>query len=311
LTGYVMIPGWLLALKPSANAVLIYATLATYGTFNTAAGVYEECRPSIATIAADSCTSDSTVKRALDELRQLRAIERTERWAEDGRTRLPSVYRVIFGAIAGPTPFTGEPTPPTTGERGVGSPVTQNPEPSTQNQNTQKEGFGDETSPTAQTILKDFIDWLARPEQGQVQLSKRVIGIYAKSIKQLLGENFPEKLIKNALAVMTERGLTSRPSLLESFVVEVQGSRPVSVPPAPRTFKQMDADDKERQRLIVLAMEKVMEADPTVTAAKAREIVNGLVEHGELDLYRLSTSAATGYIDGNVITVEAEEVTGS
>lgn len=133
-----MVPGWLRAAKPSANAVLVYVTLAAYGCFNTAEGVYEECRPPLALIAEDSGTSESTVKRALAELLRLKAVERTERWAEDGKTRLPSVYRVVFGVIAGPSGSTGGPTPPVTGEPRGGSPVTHNPEPPTQSPPTQK-----------------------------------------------------------------------------------------------------------------------------------------------------------------------------
>lgn len=133
-----MVPAWLRLAKPSGNAVLAYVTLASYGTFDTDAGVYEECRPRLSVMMVDSGMSESTLKRALSELLKLGAVERTERWAEDGKTRLPSIYRVIFGSIVGPTGFTGGPTPGVTDDPTLGPPVTYNQEPSTQNPPTKK-----------------------------------------------------------------------------------------------------------------------------------------------------------------------------
>jgi hypothetical protein len=167
-----------------------------------------------------------------------------------------------------------------------------------------------DASPTAQTIMKGFIDWLAaRPEP--VKLTPSVIARYGKAIKALLQANYDVNTIKMALALQTERGKAGWPSMLDSFCVEVQ-NRPVSGPPAaPRTFKQMDADDQERQRRIVLAMQMIMDQNPATEVSQARSVVMALVERGELDLNALSTSAATGYIDGVVITEDAKEVTGS
>jgi hypothetical protein len=173
--------------------------------------------------------------------------------------------------------------------------------------------FDAETAPTARTILGAFIDWIGLPAQGGVKLSKRVIGIYAKSIKELLGEGFSENLIKMALVAMLEKNLTDRPTLLHNFVVQVQqqAARPVSAPPAPRTFKQMDESDREREHKIILAMDVVLQQDDSLSASEARKIVMDLINAGQLDLNALSTSAPTGYIEQDVIVSEVKEVTGS
>ena len=185
------------------------------------------------------------------------------------------------------------------------------PEPSVEPSSS---SFDAKASPTAQTIIAAFIDWIGLPEQGAVKLSRRVIGIYAKSIKELLAEGFSENLIKMALVAMLEKGLTDRPTLLHNFVVQVQqqaAARPVSGPPAPKTFKQMDEDDRTREHKIVMAMDVVLTQDPSLSAADARKIVMDLVSAGQLDLNALSTSAATGYIEADVIVSEVKEVTGS
>jgi hypothetical protein len=58
-------------------------------------------------------------------------------------------------------------------------------------------------------------------------------------------------------------------------------------------------------------MTLVMQRDETLTFAAARAVVLELIEVNHLDLNALKTSAPTGYSEGDVITVEAQEVTGS
>lgn len=294
MSGYVMLPGWLLALKPSANAILIYATLATYGTFNTALGVYEECRPSIASIAADSGTSDSTVKRALAELLELRAIERTERWAEDGKTRLPSVYRVVFGAISGPSGVTGEPTPPSTGEPTLGSPVTRNQEPSTQNQNTKKPS----ASPRGTRLPKD---WLPSDE----------LKAWARDNAPGVGWNEHARFVDYWIAQPGMKGskVDWEATWRNWMRKAAEDVRPVSG--APRTFKQMDRDDAAHEQRIAQAMDLVMEQDQSLSFAAARKVVLELIEQNHLDLNALKTSTPTGYIEAEMIADQVQEVTGS
>lgn len=136
--GYVLVPAWLLALHPDGAELRIYCYLAQFGRFDTAAGIYEECRPALSTLAERAGMSETHTKRALSGLLEKRAIERRQRVAEDGKTSLPSVYRVIFGSLVGPGGSAdGRGEGATDGPQG-GPPVADNPEPPTQNQNTQK-----------------------------------------------------------------------------------------------------------------------------------------------------------------------------
>ncbi len=104
--GYVMVPGWLVKKKPSANAVLVYVHLGMHGSFNSGEGRYEQCRPSKKTLAKGDpgrgypgCgLSEQTIGRALRELESLRAIKGEEAYDEKGG-QLPTVYRLIFGEL--------------------------------------------------------------------------------------------------------------------------------------------------------------------------------------------------------------------
>lgn len=142
--GYVMVPGWLLARRPSANALMLYTHLAMHGRFDHATAVYEECRPSIKRLSQGdprsgypgTGMSPATIHRALRELVELGAI--TGRPAYDRRGgQLPTIYRVMFGRIA-PTsdtpPLSPVTPPPVTSDTPPLSLVRDNPEPSTQNQ---------------------------------------------------------------------------------------------------------------------------------------------------------------------------------
>lgn len=176
--------------------------------------------------------------------------------------------------------------------------------------------FDAEASPTTQTIIAGLIDWLALPEQGGVQLTKRVIGIYAKGIKEMLAEDIPDLLIKRALVEMHHRGMIGRPSLLPSFVVQVQG-RPASAPPAgPKLFEELReeraAQRKTRSQAIDAVMERLKVEHPGMSISemvrKAAELVDTHIkDHPQ----RLNSSSATGYIDVDVIETSApKEVTG-
>jgi hypothetical protein len=137
-----MVPAWLLDMRPDGVELRVYCTLARFGRFDTAQGVYEECRPSIATLAEAAGLSESHTKRGLAGLLDKKAIERRLRVADDTKTSLPSVYRVIFGHLIGPPgeppPSADGPLPPSAREPRGGPPADDNPEGSTQNQDTQK-----------------------------------------------------------------------------------------------------------------------------------------------------------------------------
>jgi len=137
-----MVPAWLLDMRPDGAELRVYCALARFGRFDTAQGVYEECRPSIATLAESAGLSESHTKRGLAGLLDKKAIERRLRVADDTKTSLPSVYRVIFGHLIGPPgeppPSADGPLPPSAREPRGGPPADDNPEGSTQNQDTQK-----------------------------------------------------------------------------------------------------------------------------------------------------------------------------
>lgn len=106
--GFSMVPAWLLVKKPKGNDVLIYCTLASHGTWNPGTGVYESCKPSIDLMCEETGLSRSSVKRALDNLLELKAVRRTLQFTDEGDPA-PSLYQVIFGQVIEPV------------EEGVGS----------------------------------------------------------------------------------------------------------------------------------------------------------------------------------------------
>lgn len=138
-----MVPQWLADLQPTANAMKAYVHLALRGTFRQGLGVYEECRPSMKTLAGEMKVSEPTARRAVDELVEMGAATRTQRYAEDG-SQLPSVYCLHFGILMPPPGVRGAITRDGGGyhprqggaithEGGGLSPVIDNPEPNTQN----------------------------------------------------------------------------------------------------------------------------------------------------------------------------------
>ena len=72
---------------------------------------------------------------------------------------------------------------------------------------------------TAQTIVAALVDAC---RERDVALPNRLIGQYAKGIKQLLGEGYSPALIWRALALMADDNILNRPSLLANKVVTAQ-----------------------------------------------------------------------------------------
>ena len=166
-TGFAMVPGWLLATRPSGTAVLVYAHLAMHGTYNPGTATYEQCRPSARTLAygdprrgyPGTGLSIKTIRRALDELEALGAIVGEAAYDERG-ARLPNVYRLQFGQVTPPpggvvTSDQGGWSPATRGgghQRPGGvvtsdhQPITNHPDPSTHTSTTRaraREGTAD------------------------------------------------------------------------------------------------------------------------------------------------------------------------
>jgi len=102
-----MVPAWLRRRRPSGNALIAYVTLASFGTFNPDTGAYDECRPSLATMAEECGLLERTLQRGITELIGYGAVERTV-VVDPIKGRQPSIYRVIFGHLEGPRQVTTE-----------------------------------------------------------------------------------------------------------------------------------------------------------------------------------------------------------
>ena len=309
-----MIPGWLLDKRPDGNDLLVYTTLASFGTFDTRTGCYQECRPALSTVAEAAGISVSSVKRGIGNLLKLGAVVRTQRWAEDHKTQLPSVYQVIFGSMVGPQEqgeSTGEPGPGSAREQGGSPPVDQDQEPSTKNQDTKKSASAD--APAVNALLGEWIDYLK--SKGIEKISGQWRARYGKEIKAALADGFPVDQIKKALALLLSKGKVGSPQLLPHMLVEVQAGAPTPAPP--RTFSQQND-------LYKIAKEKL---------GKARdELISHLVEDQHMDAGQafkagdewfnaelaklasssMETNAGVPYIDGQVVPRDdTKEVTGS
>lgn len=147
-----MVPTWLINEKPPARALDAYVNLGKRGTWNPGAGTYDECRPSLPTLAEDMGVSESTARRALDWLIAKGAVTKRLRFDETGAP-LPSIYRVVLGVLSKPDAprkqakptskkggggVTSGTTPGVTDGTRVVSPVTGNQEPNTKNPKTQR-----------------------------------------------------------------------------------------------------------------------------------------------------------------------------
>lgn len=168
--------------------------------------------------------------------------------------------------------------------------------------------FDAEASPNAGKIIAGYIDWLSANDDP-VKLTSSVIARLGKEIKSCLKDGIDESTVKRALVEMARRGKAGWPSMLQSFVVEVQ-NRPVSAPPAgPRApqFKNSEEQAIERKR-IRMARAKMRDALMAAGATfdEAKERVAG-VPDSEL-LNGLYPSSALGYIDGDVIDEVRPEV---
>ena len=165
-----------------------------------------------------------------------------------------------------------------------------------------------DASPNAGLIVKGFIDWLAGREEP-VKLTSSVIARLGKEIKSCLKDGIDEGTVKRALVEMARRGKAGWPSMLQSFVVEVQ-NRPVSAPPAgPRVPQFKSAAEQQIDRAKVRkararVLDALMEQGRTFDEAKAE--IEGLTDEDFLKL--VAPSTATGYIEGDVINEQRPEV---
>lgn len=174
--GFVMVPGWLLARKPSGSDLLVYCNLGSHGTWNPGTGKYDECRPAVPTIAEETGLSENTVRKSIKNLVEIAAIEPGAPRYDARGGQLPTVYRVVFGQVA-PPPQNLNP-PGSESEGGVVQPDTPpgvpksepNQEPSTKNPDTQNE----KASPSRARRIPD--DWKPSPELAAWCLANLVPG---------------------------------------------------------------------------------------------------------------------------------------
>lgn len=307
--GFTIIPNaWLRdpALSARAKGLLCYMASHAEGYILTVAQMRREMKD-----------GEDSIRSALAELEAAGYLTKERQREASGKL---GAYEWTLGVSAGQNQ-TGLPS---LGKASLVKPATKK---TTQEKTTQEDdqepSFADKSAPTAQTILAAFIDWLALPAQGSVRLSGRAIGIYAKAIKELLSEGFEEGLLKRALAAMHDRGLTGRPTLLHSFVVEVQQARPTSGAPSSKPFVQQADEYKAdkarrtqlRSELIDEALKQAEEAGVEISVMEVAKLVDDLIESGQVDLDNhngLNTNVPSLYSGHqDVITVDVEEVTGS
>jgi len=85
-----IVPEWIIDLPVSAQAVRLYAVLSRYADKED-----NTCYPSIKTIAKRMHTSDSTVKRALRELKEHKAVHVEQRYNPATKEQTSNLYTLI------------------------------------------------------------------------------------------------------------------------------------------------------------------------------------------------------------------------
>lgn len=288
-----MVPGWLLEKRVSPMGLAVYVHMASHGTWNPGTARYDECRPAIATLCAETGLSEGSVRKALRELLDHGALTVGGKRYDSRGGQLPMVYRVIFGEVVPPGGITRN-TPPPQPDTPPGVPPNEpNQEPSTKNQHQELQ---DADAPSASKLLADWIDWLKA--KGIETLPGQTKARYGKELKQALADGFSVKVIGKALQTLYQRGKASNPQLLPHILIEVQAIEPVSSPPRQqaKSFRQMDAEaaDAETARMRVAQdlIDQGMQPRAAYNRAKAME-----------------TNAGVPYIEGECIDTTAREVT--
>lgn len=275
----------------------------------------EGYRLTFAQMRREMSDGEVALRSGLAELEESGYLTRVRIREESGRM---GSFEWMLGEKVQVTPTS---TKPRLDEPSLDNPATKKTTEKKTTEEDQEPFPADTSAPTAQTILGKFIDWLALPEQGPVKLSTRVTKIYAKLIKQLLGEGFDDATIRTALARMHGKSLTASPSLLERFVVEVQQRDPHAQPPKPfvQQADEYKATKEQRAKARALVIDEAMDAAKAagvqISIPELVKMVDGMIETGQIDLddvNGLKTRAFSLYSGHqSVITVDAEEVTGS
>jgi hypothetical protein len=300
--GFTIIPNaWLRdpALSARAKGLLCYMVSHAEGYILTVGQMRREMKD-----------GENSIRSALAELEAAGYL--TKERQRDGSGKL-GAYEWTLGVSAGHD----QAGLPSLGKASLVNPATKKTtqEKTTQEDHQEPSSGADAPEPTAQTIVKGFIDWLAARAEP-IKLTPSVIARYGKAIKALLQAHYDVDTIKRALVLQTERGKAGWPSMLDSFCVEVQ-NRPVSAPPAPsKPFVQQADEYKQtkaaRDDAVVKLMDQLMDYAESngvvMAAADARKHINAWIDSGQIDLNDLSGSVPSLYSGYNVITADAEEV---
>jgi hypothetical protein len=116
-------PHWLLATDLSDGALRVYAALGMYADYRTGKGAF----PSVATLRAATRMSDSTVRRHLRDLLAVGAIERHERFRENGSQTSSEVWLIADPPVISDSPRSNLTAPPVKSD----TPITRAPLPTT------------------------------------------------------------------------------------------------------------------------------------------------------------------------------------
>lgn len=293
--GWVQVPGWLLKAKPGANALLVYCTLASFGTYNPGTGRYEECRPALATLAEESGIAENTVRKALKDLLRIGALfAGTPRYDERGG-QLPTVYRVVVGSLipeGGTTAGEGvqrdtPPGVPTEDPPGV-PPAAPNQEPNTKNPTPRPSASQRGTRlPEGWRPSDDLLNWAREKAPGVGWVDHEKFVDWARSAS-------------GSVAVKKDWDAAWRNWMRRAS--EQRGARPVSGPPAGqyKSAAEQAIDRKKVKQARAKILDALMESGRSFDQAKA------WVENwtDEDFLKAVAPSMAVGYIDGDVIDSE-------
>lgn len=264
-------------------------------------------------IFAEGDDGPDSVRSGLKELEEHGYLARTR--VHDGRGRnVGTDFELSYPG----NPYPGKPGPGPdqrepdespgqthTGKSEAGKSGGKKTTPKEEDQENTSTSFDAEASPNAGLIIRGFIDWLSE-QDDPVKLTSSVIARLGKEIKSCLKDGIDEGTVKRALVEMARRGKAGWPSMLQSFVVEVQ-NRPVSAPPAGHTllpprpqFKSSAEQNIDRQKVRqarARVLDAIMEAGLSLDEAKdqVKDWSNGDF------LKRVAPSTVPGYIDGDVI----------
>lgn len=269
--------------------------------------------PSIAEIQRKANCSESAVHDAIKGLEALGELGSKRNGAPGrARTNMYSINLELLRRYADERVQNLD--PPESGPSGVQNPDPKGaesgpgtvPEPSDE-PSTPPGDAGTAGEPSAGSIVADWIDHCSG---HGVTLTRQVIGRYAKAIKSLLDQGFSENLIKHALDRMLRRGQASRPGLLDSFVIEVQGQQqggPVPPPGSParppyQTAAEKQAAGNAKERAIAEVIDHLIDElgrEPSMSELRA---IRERAEKVYLD--RVNSTPGSGY--GGPSSVNAE-----